>query len=189
MAALGRSADSRIQQLQHQHDELAAATTTAQEHAAVAKRLLPQLQRQAEQMQDQLHDHTARLAAAADDLHSQMAAVQASVGLAAATAGAELAAARSELQGCIDTQAVASKGLAKELEVAKKASSAAADAAAGKAAAAAAAAAALAARVQEQAANAETQIAALRADLNASVTNAKLEEELQFLSLHDQVRV
>jgi DNA primase large subunit len=148
-------------------------------------------------MQDQLHDHTARLAAAADDLHSQMAAVQASVGLAAATAGAELAAARSELQGCIDTQAVASKGLAKELEVVKKASSAAADAAAGKAAAAeagkaaaaAAAAAALAARVQEQAANAETQIAALRADLNASVTNAKLEEELQFLSLHDQVRV
>jgi serine protease inhibitor len=132
-------------------------------------------------MQDQLHDHTARLAAAADDLHSQMAAVQASVGLAAATAGAELAAARSELQGCIDTQAVASKGLAKELEVVKKASSAAADAAA--------AAAALAAWVQEQAANAETQIAALRADLNASVTNAKLEEELQFLSLHDQVRV
>jgi hypothetical protein len=42
-------------------------------------------------------------------------------------------------------------------------------------------------QLQEHQASKETQLAALRADLNASVTNAKLEEELQFLSLHEQV--
>jgi hypothetical protein len=162
--------------------------STAQEHAALAKRLLPQLQKQSDQMQAQLHDHAARLAAAADDLRSQMAAVQAHVGITAATAAAELAATRSRLQGAIDTQAAASKGLVQDLNLLRNTSSAAAEAAASKATAVAAASAALAMQLHEHKAATETQLAALRADLNASVTNAKLEEELQFMSLHEQVR-
>jgi chromosome segregation ATPase len=188
VAALTRSLDTRTQQLQQGQDELTASMSTAQEHAAIAKRLLPQLQKQSEQMQGQLHDHTARLAASADELHSQMATVQAAVGVAAATAAAELATACSELQGGLDTQAAVSRGLGKELESLKKATAAAAEAAAGRAAAAAAAASAmLVVQLQEHRAGTDTQLAALRGDLNVSVTNAKLEEELQFLSLHEQV--
>lgn len=188
VSALTRSVDLRTQQLQQGQDDLSSAMSTAQEHAAVAKRLLPQLQKQSDQMQAQLHDHTACLAAAADELHSQMAAVQANVGIAAATAAAELAAARSELQGGLDMQAAAAKGLSKDLELLQKTSAAAVEAAAGKATAAAAASAMLVVQLHEHKAATKTQIAALRVDLNASVTNAKLEEELQFLSLHEQVR-
>jgi chromosome segregation ATPase len=176
-----------MQQLQQQQDKLSAAMALSEEHAAVASRLLPQLQKQSEQMQAQLHDHTARLAAAADDLHSKLAEVQASAGVAAATAASQLEAAKAELKGAIHTQALATKGLEDDLKLLKTSSAAAAEAAAAKAAAAAAGTAALAVQLQEQQATVQTQLAALRTDLNTSVTNAKLEEELEFLSLHDEL--
>lgn len=187
MVALTRSLDARTQQLQQGQDELVASMSTAQEQTAVAKRLLPQLQKQSEQMQGQLHDHAARLAAAPDELRSQMAAVQAAVGVAAATAATKLATACSELQGGLDVQAAEAKGFSKELELLKKTAAAVFEAAAGRAAAAAAASAMLVVQLQEHWSGTEAQLAALRADLNASVTNAKLEEELQFMSLHEQV--